>query len=137
MRSHTLREDPWWKVERIKDEYRILHFLYEPFRYPYPSPVKVASGRAASALFFSTDTKGACKGNGECRALALATRDIGIDLATCSDNTFFITPAMVGVADGGEYYKNVTWATDTRTWIWATLRATYAQRGCVRATAYG
>ncbi|GMF22682.1 unnamed protein product [Phytophthora fragariaefolia] len=57
-----------------------------------------ANGRVASAASFFLDAKAACKGK-RC-ALGKDHSGIGANPATCGEDSFFLTPDVVGVADG-------------------------------------
>ncbi|KAG2517402.1 hypothetical protein JM18_007194 [Phytophthora kernoviae] len=56
------------------------------------------SSRVASAASFFLDAKAACKGK-RC-ALGKDNSGIGANPATCGEDSFFLTPDVVGVADG-------------------------------------
>ena len=73
---------------------RTCHFSSSTARSSFPNEKKRTTGTASLFL----DAKAACKGK-DC-VLEKGSSNIGADPATCGEDSFFITPEAVGVADG-------------------------------------
>ncbi|RLN87999.1 hypothetical protein BBJ28_00017205 [Nothophytophthora sp. Chile5] len=82
----------------LQQQKRSFHFGSNPYSTAAGKPAASDSSRAASAASFFLDAKAACKGK-RC-ALGKDNSGINANPATCGEDSFFLTPDVVGVADG-------------------------------------
>ncbi|RLN10073.1 hypothetical protein BBJ28_00008778 [Nothophytophthora sp. Chile5] len=82
----------------LQQQRRSFHFGSKPYSTAAGKPPASDSSRVASAASYFLDAKAACKGK-RC-ALGKDNSGINANPTTCGEDSFFLTPDVVGVADG-------------------------------------